>query len=93
MRGNARVQLDMGERWTSAEAMMTDNHAMLGSTCLVCHEAGASPFTDDLEDCCADCGRMLTFRPYLASESPKLCRGCFAKRRDALGRRDIRADA
>lgn len=72
---------------------MSDTHAMLGSTCLVCHEAGASPFEDDLEDCCADCGRMLTFRPYLAGESPKLCRACFGARKNSPAGETMRAGA
>lgn len=54
---------------------------MLGSDYLVCPDAGSSPFADDLEDVCADCGRMLSFRPYLAGESPKLCRACFSVRK------------
>mgnify|MGYP000968362615 CR=1 FL=1 len=56
---------------------------MLGSHVLVCLDAGACPFEDDLKDVCADCGRMLSFRPYLAAESPKLCRDCFVRRRSA----------
>lgn len=73
---------------------MPDNHALiLGTNCLVCNEAGASPFDDDLEDFCADCGRMLTFRPYLAQEAPKLCRSCFCARKDALAPGERRADA
>lgn len=54
---------------------------MLGSDFLVCPDAGSSPFTDDLEDVCADCGRLLCFRPYLAGERPKVCRNCFSVRK------------
>lgn len=55
----------------------------LGSDFLVCPEAGSTPFADDLEGVCADCGRTLSFRPYLAGVSPKLCRGCFGVRKQA----------
>ena len=72
---------------------MPDNQARtLGMDFLVCLDAGASPFADDLEEVCADCGRMLTFRPYLAKESPKLCRACFGLRKEAADGRG-RADA
>lgn len=63
----------------------------LGSSVLVCPEASASSFADDLEASCADCGRRLRFRPYLADEAPKLCRPCFDARKDALGRRAANA--
>lgn len=63
---------------------MPERHAhMLGSDVLVCREAGSSPFEDDLEDVCADCGRGLCFRPYLAEERTKLCRPCFSRRKEA----------
>lgn len=59
---------------------------MLGADFLVCQDAGASPFDDDLEDACADCGRRLCFRPYLPAEAPKLCRPCFDARKSAASR-------
>ena len=63
---------------------MSENQPlMLGSVVLVCQNAGASVFSDDLKDSCADCGRMLSFRPYLEAESPKLCSECFGVRKDA----------
>ncbi|MFN3892684.1 MAG: hypothetical protein ACK4MV_19985 [Beijerinckiaceae bacterium] len=62
---------------------------MLGMDFLVCPDAGSSPFVDDLKDACADCGRMLSFRPYLAAESPKVCKPCFMRRRDGVARRGV----
>lgn len=66
---------------------------MLGMQYLVCRDAGASPFDDDLEGVCADCGRMLSFRPYLAEESPKLCIACFGDRKSSSRRRAASPDA
>jgi len=62
----------------------------LGRHYLVCNEADASPFDDDLVGCCVDCGLLLAYRPYLPQAEPKLCRGCFARRKDAA--MNIKAD-
>jgi hypothetical protein len=55
----------------------------LGRHYLVCNEAGASPFDDDLLGRCIDCDRLLAYRPYLPQAEPKLCRDCFTRRKNA----------
>ena len=63
------------------DTIATAHTRSLGSEVLVCHEAGDSPFPDDLHAPCVDCGRALSFRPYMPAEEPKLCVSCFALRK------------
>lgn len=70
---------------------MAGTQTSLGCEILVCRDAAASPFDDDLKESCADCGRTLSFRPYLAEQSPKVCVACFQARKNLA--RNGRADA
>jgi len=64
--------------------IMSQAHARsLGSEVLVCREAGDSPFADDRQGPCADCGRALSYRPYLPDNEPKLCIACFGARKSS----------
>ena len=72
---------------------MAGTQTSLGCELLVCRDAGASPFTDDLKEDCVDCGRVLSFRPYLAEQSPKVCVACFEVRKNSMSSPATRQNA
>lgn len=50
---------------------------------LVCMPTGASPFGDNVECPCADCGITIMYRPHAPAAATKVCVSCGTRRIEA----------
>lgn len=55
-----------------------------GPALVVCEQAAASRFTDDVLGECISCGCAIAYRPYMPDEAPKICVDCHKRERQQL---------